>query len=270
MHIAAAGPFGQVLCTVAAAFIAAATVASCASGGSSSSTSGESSRISDLIDEVVTDSASASAPSRATTAATSAASAPASGSETSPATSIAATDTAAEATTEAPDLETAPGRDIVNDGIVDIIEIEAANPVSIRIPSIQVEAPIIGLGLRDDGTIEVPTKTDETGWWRGGPEPGESGPAVILGHVDSRVGPAVFFRLRELEAGDEIHVDRADGTTVTYIVESSESHGKDTFPTDAVYGATKQPTLRLITCGGDFDFNERSYLDNLIVFASIA
>ena len=147
---------------------------------------------------------------------------------------------------------------------------QAADPVTIRIPSIQVEAPIIGLGLRDDGSIEVPEDTDQTGWWRDGPEPGEKGPSVILGHVDSRVGPAVFFRLTELKAGDRIHIDREDGTTVTYAVESSEHHAKDDFPTDAVYGATDEPTLRLVTCGGDFDRNARSYIDNLIVFASLA
>ena len=273
MFIVGARPFGQVLRTAAAAFIVAAAVASCtsggtsgrASGGTASSTSGETSRISELIEQVEAVSASPSEPtanSRIATTATPASPAPTSEADTA---SAASTNAAATAI-----LDTAPTRDMVNDGIVDSVEIEAANPVTIRIPSIEVEAPIIGLGLRDDGAIEIPAKTDETGWWRGGPEPGERGPAVILGHVDSWVGPAVFFRLRELKAGDEVYIDREDGTTVTYIVESSESHGKDTFPTDAVYGATEQPTLRLVTCGGDFDFNERSYLDNLIVFASIA
>ena len=282
MFIVGARPFGQVLRTAAAAFIAAAAVASCASGGTSGgasggsagSTSGETSRISELIEQVEAVSASPSEPtanSRIATTATPPSAAPTSEADTASAASTNATTPApGDATAATADLETAPTRDLVNDGIVDSVEIEAANPVSIRIPSIEVEAPIIGLGLRDDGAIEIPAKTDETGWWRGGPEPGEPGPSVILGHVDSRVGPAVFYRLRELKAGDEVYIDREDGTTVTYIVESSESHGKDTFPTDAVYGATEQPTLRLVTCGGDFDFNERSYLDNLIVFASIA
>ncbi len=150
------------------------------------------------------------------------------------------------------------------------VRVQAADPVTIRIPTIEVEAPVIALGLNDDGTIEVPSRTHETGWWRDGPEPGEAGASVILGHVDSRTGPAVFHGLRRLLAGDEIHVDRADGTTVTYVVESSGQHSKDDFPTEAVYGATDQPTLRLVTCGGDFDQGERSYLDNYIVFASLA
>ena len=149
--------------------------------------------------------------------------------------------------------------------------IQAPNPAVIRIPRIDVEAPIIPLGLRDDGSIEVPEGTEETGWWLGGPEPGETGPAVILGHVDSEEeGPAVFFYLRYLEAGDEIHIDRVDGSTVTYVVDSIESHDKDEFPTDAVYGPTEDPTLRLVTCGGDFDFDVRTYKENLVVFASLA
>ena len=93
---------------------------------------------------------------------------------------------------------------------------------------------------------------------------------MILGHVDSREGPAVFFDVRYLKAGDEIYIDREDGSTLTYIVDSSERHPKDDFPTDEVYGPTEQPTLRLVTCGGEFDFDVRSYADNVIVFASLA
>lgn len=147
---------------------------------------------------------------------------------------------------------------------------QAPDPVAIRIPRIEVDAPMIPLGLRDDGKIEVPSEPEETGWWSGGPEPGEPGPAVILGHVDWTEGPAVFFDVRHLEAGDEIHIDREDGSTVTYVVESSERHPKDDFPANEVYGPTEQPTLRLVTCGGEFDFDVRSYRDNVIVFASLA
>ena len=154
---------------------------------------------------------------------------------------------------------------------VDDARMQAPNPSVIRIPRLEVEAPIIPLGLRDDGSIEVPESPEQTGWWRGGPEPGELGPAVILGHVDSEEeGPAVFFYLQYLDAGDEIHIDRVDGSTVTYVVESVERHDKDEFPTEAVYGATEDPTLRLVTCGGDFDFDVRTYDDNVIVFAELA
>ena len=148
---------------------------------------------------------------------------------------------------------------------------QAPNPAVIRIPRLEVEASIIPLGLQDDGSIEVPEDPDQAGWWLGGPEPGEAGPAVILGHVDSQEeGPAVFFYLQYLDPGDEIHIDRVDGSTITYVVESTERHNKDEFPTDAVYGPTEQPTLRLVTCGGDFDFGVRTYEDNVIVFASLA
>jgi hypothetical protein len=149
-------------------------------------------------------------------------------------------------------------------------EAQAAEPSQVRIPVIAVDAPVIPLGLREDGRIEVPADFDETGWWVDGPEPGEPGPAVILGHVDSYLGPAVFFDLRLLEPGDSIHVDRRDGTTVTYVVERTEQHPKDTFPTDAVYGPTPEPVLRLVTCGGDFDRERRSYDDNIIAFARLA
>lgn len=156
--------------------------------------------------------------------------------------------------------------DAVNDA-----RMQAPNPAVIRIPRLEVEASIIPLGLQDDGSIEVPEDPDQAGWWLGGPEPGETGPAVILGHVDSQEeGPAVFFYLQYLDPGDEIHIDRVDGSTITYVVEATERHNKDEFPTDAVYGPTEQPTLRLVTCGGDFDFGVRTYEDNVIVFASLA
>lgn len=147
---------------------------------------------------------------------------------------------------------------------------QAADPVAVRIPAIAVQASTVPLGLRQDGTIEVPRDYQQTGWWRDGPEPGEVGPAVILGHVDSLDGPAVFFQLAELSVGDPIHVDRADGSTVTYVVDRIEQHPKDDFPTGAVYGPTTEPVLRLVTCGGTFDREARSYRDNVIVFASIA
>ncbi|MCY4175676.1 MAG: class F sortase [Acidimicrobiaceae bacterium] len=146
--------------------------------------------------------------------------------------------------------------------------LQAPNPSVVRIPRLGVQAPIVPLGLQDDGTIEVPERADLAGWWLGGPEPGETGPAVILGHVDSEESEGVFFHLRYLSSGDEIHIDRVDGSTVTYVVEHLETHDKDAFPTDAVYGPTEAPTLRLVTCGGDYDFDERTYPDNVVVFAS--
>lgn len=147
---------------------------------------------------------------------------------------------------------------------------QAPEPTGIRIPTIGVEASTVPLGLRPDGSIEVPTDLDQTGWWADGPEPGEPGPAVILGHVDSRSGPAVFFELAALQPGDVINVDRRDGSVVTYLVDRIEQHSKDAFPTEAVYGRTTDAVLRLVTCGGEFDRSERSYEDNIVVFANLA
>ena len=143
-----------------------------------------------------------------------------------------------------------------------------ARPVRVQIPSIGVDAPLISLRLDRTGALEVPDRFDLAGWWAGGPRPGERGPAVIVGHVDSRTGPAVFFRLRDLRRGDAVVVRRRDGTSVRFIVRSSERYAKDRFPTSRVYGATRAPELRLITCSGTFDRTSGHYLDNTVVYAT--
>jgi sortase (surface protein transpeptidase) len=140
-------------------------------------------------------------------------------------------------------------------------------PVRVEIPAIGVRAPVIKLGLNQDGSLEVPRRWGDTGWWSGGSRPGERGPAVIAGHVDSKSGPAVFYKLGELRRGDRIRVVRRDGTAATFAVQRLEKHPKDNFPTAAVYGPTRGPALRLITCGGDFDRSSGHYIDNTIVFA---
>ena len=116
-----------------------------------------------------------------------------------------------------------------------------------------------------------PLESDEPGWYDGSPTPGEIGPAVILGHVDSaRSGPAVFYDLAALLPGDTIGVTRADGTTVTFRVDEVARYPKRAFPTEAVYGDLDHAGLRLITCGGDFDRSAGSYEDNIVVYASAA
>ena len=144
------------------------------------------------------------------------------------------------------------------------------DPLRIRIPTIGVDAPVQPLTVDEDGVLPPPDTYDDAGWWRDGPEPGERGPAVIAGHVDSRSGPAVFFRLPDLRRGVRIFVDRADGSTAVFTTQRVERYGKDTFPTDAVYGDLPGPELRLITCGGEFDRKDRRYLDNVVVFAVLA
>ena len=144
----------------------------------------------------------------------------------------------------------------------------AAPPLRIEIAAIGVHAPVIRLGLNRDGTLEVPTVFGDTGWWTGGPRPGERGPAVIAGHVDSRTGPAVFFRLGRLRAGDPIVVVRRDGSRVRFLVQRAARYRKAAFPTAQVYGATRRPTLRLITCSGAFDSASGHYVDNTVVYAA--
>jgi sortase (surface protein transpeptidase) len=146
----------------------------------------------------------------------------------------------------------------------------AAPPVRIRIPAIGVSAAVVRLGLNRDGTLQVPADFGVTGWFTGGPAPGETGPAVIAGHIDSRRGPAVFYRLHALRPGDRVAVERADGTTVEFAVEGSAQYPKRAFPTEAVFGPSPDPLLRLITCGGTFDRSRRSYRDNVVVTARLA
>lgn len=143
-------------------------------------------------------------------------------------------------------------------------------PTRVRIPAIDVDADVIELGLQDDRTLAVPSDFAHAGWWRGGTRPGADGPAVVVGHVDSRDGPAVFFRLRDLRRGDRIVLVDDAGRRARYRVDRIEQHPKDDFPTDAVYGDTDGPSLRLVTCGGAFDRTARSYVDNVIVFATAA
>jgi sortase (surface protein transpeptidase) len=148
---------------------------------------------------------------------------------------------------------------------------QVAAPVSVSVPAIGVQSTLTDLGLNADGTVEVPPleRDDKAGWYTPGPAPGEVGPAIILGHVDSAEwGPGVFFELGAMKPGDEVSVARADGSVAVFAVDRVEVHRKDDFPTIEVYGNTDDPQLRLITCGGAFDAGARSYEDNVIVFAS--
>lgn len=147
---------------------------------------------------------------------------------------------------------------------------EDAAPARLRVEAIDVDAPTIELGLTPDGAMEVPRGRDYDlpGWYVHGPRPGELGPAVLGGHVDSRSGPSVFHQLGALEPGDEIEVDYDDGTVARFTVARSERYPKDDFPFDEVFGDTAAPALRLVTCGGAFDHGARSYDDNIVVFAA--
>jgi sortase (surface protein transpeptidase) len=141
-------------------------------------------------------------------------------------------------------------------------------PARLEIPAIGVSSPLVRLGLNPDGTMQVPGDFQVAGWFTGGPQPGQLGPAVIAGHVDSRTGPAVFHRLRDLRPGDQVEVVRADRRVVRFRVDSLARYPKQALPDDEVYGATTAPVLRLITCAGTFDRDRRSYRDNLVVSAT--
>ena len=146
------------------------------------------------------------------------------------------------------------------------------SPVRVEIPAIGVRSPLLLLGLAEDGTAEVPAtgEADQAGWYRYSPTPGELGPAVIIGHVDSEAGPAVFHRLQDLTPGDVIRVHREDARVAEFIVDDVESFAKETFPTEQVYGDIDHAGLRLITCGGDYDRGAGGYLANTVVFATLA
>jgi len=146
---------------------------------------------------------------------------------------------------------------------------KVAPPRRIRIPAIGVSAPVIPLGLNRDRTLQVPKDSGDAGWYRPGPDPGEVGPAVIVGHVDSKTSPAIFYRLRELKPGNRILIRRADGSTARFRVNGLERWPKAEFPTHRVYGRTKGPVLRLVTCSGAFNSSTGHYVDNTIVFASL-
>jgi hypothetical protein len=146
--------------------------------------------------------------------------------------------------------------------------VPVARPVSLIIPMIGVKTQLIEVGLTAGGALQVPTTTTVAAWYTGSPRPGAIGPAIIEGHVDSLTGPGVFYRLSELQPGDRLYVRRSDGTTVEFRVTAEQTYLKAYFPAAAVYGPTPDPELRLITCGGTFDYATGHYLSNTIIYAT--
>lgn len=159
------------------------------------------------------------------------------------------------------------------DGIHEPVLLPSSEPTAIDIPAIGVHSEMQQVGLTAKHTLEVPARGphhDQAAWYKHSATPGARGPAIIVGHVDSATdGPSVFFHLGNLRPGDEVLVTRGDGTVAIFTVEAVRQHRKDAFPTELVYGDTDHPALRLITCGGPFDRAERSYRDNVIVFATL-
>lgn len=146
-------------------------------------------------------------------------------------------------------------------------------PVRVRIPAVGldsgVDSGLLDLGLQADGSLEVPPDGASAGWYTGAPTPGELGPAIIAAHVDWEGEPGVFYDLRSVQPGNEVEVTREDGVIAVFRVSRVEQFPKGAFPTDVVYGDLDHAGLRLITCGGSFDRQARSYEDNIVVFAEL-
>lgn len=145
----------------------------------------------------------------------------------------------------------------------------AVRATSIEIPAIGVRSSLAPLRLDVAGVLQPPANPAQAGWFSAGPVPGDRGPAVIAGHLDSTTGPAVFVRLGRLRPGDVVVVHRSDGTTVRFRVQSAHRYAKAAFPTAAVYGPTPTATLRLITCGGAYDHTHKRYPDDVVVIAEV-
>ncbi|KOV85204.1 class F sortase [Nocardia sp. NRRL S-836] len=145
----------------------------------------------------------------------------------------------------------------------------ATPPVEVRIPALGARSSLIPLGVNPDGTAEVPPLDQplQAGWYKYGPAPGDTGPAVLFGHVDGHGRPGIFHDLAELKAGDRVEVTRHDNSIATFTISRVDRVPKDRFPTDAVYGETTTPQLRLVTCGGAFDPATGDYRDNVIAYA---
>jgi len=144
----------------------------------------------------------------------------------------------------------------------------APAPVSLTIPAIGVHTKLIRLGITAQGTLQVPTVTSVAGWYTGSPRPGEVGSSVIAGHIDSYLGPGIFYRLSDMRPGQRIYVRRANGSLAVFSVTAVQRYPKDRFPTGQVYGPAPDAELNLITCGGTFDYATRSYLSNTVVYST--
>jgi hypothetical protein len=152
---------------------------------------------------------------------------------------------------------------------VEPVTLPRSAPVRVTIPELGVRSRVMELGIDDDGSMEVPPGAYPAGWFDRSPTPGELGPAVLAGHVDWDGEEGVFEGLHRLHPGDQVLVDRADGSTATFAVDRVARYAKDEFPAGAVYGDIDEAGLRLITCGGDFDPDADSYRDNVVVYASL-
>ncbi|QIQ05997.1 class F sortase [Streptomyces liangshanensis] len=143
-------------------------------------------------------------------------------------------------------------------------------PLRLAVPALTIEAPVTQVGLDPAGHLGTPPLEQPrvVGWYRGGPTPGEAGTALVVGHRDTRTGPAIFLNLNVLRPGDKVNIARADGRTAVFGVDAVKTYRKDKFPDREVYGRTGRPELRLLTCGGSFE-KKTGYAANIVVFAHL-
>lgn len=144
-----------------------------------------------------------------------------------------------------------------------------SKPLSISIPKIQVNTSLVPVGLQPNGAVALPPGFDIAGWYDKSPTPGELGPSIIVGHVDSYKGIAVFWRLRELLPGDKIIISRADGSEAAFRVTSLRQFSQKSFPTQEVYGNIDYAGIRLITCSGTFSETSQHYDHNMVVYGKL-
>jgi hypothetical protein len=146
----------------------------------------------------------------------------------------------------------------------------AGLPQRIRIPRLRIDTSVEHVGLTQDGAMDVPKRYDTVGWYKLGTRPGEIGSAVMAGHLDSKTGPAIFWRLRELRPGDDLFVRSDDGQERRFVVQGTETYRFDDAPLERIFAAADGALLNLITCGGTFDRRSENYDQRLVVFAALA
>ncbi len=156
-----------------------------------------------------------------------------------------------------------------NKAAVETAAEENIDPITLKIPSIGLTAPLVKTGLESDGSLHVPSSPDQTGWYKYGPIPGEIGPAVITGHLDSKDGPGILWNLNKVKIGDLVQVLRDDESTAEFIVDKLETYPQDNFATQKVYGPIPNAGLRIITCSGTYSRQAQHYSDDLVVYASL-
>jgi sortase (surface protein transpeptidase) len=152
-----------------------------------------------------------------------------------------------------------------------MLVLPASKPIHLSIPAIGVDTKLTTVGKTDAGAIDVPSgaELNEAAWFDQSP-PGQYGPAVIVGHIDSIHGPSVFFRLGALRPGDKVRVKRADGRTAVFTIDGlSQYPNRKRLPIQAIYGGDlDRAGLRLMTCT-NFDSSIGHYRGNTVVFAHL-